>query len=120
MHLSTMFARLLICPVVVWLSELSFEGVHYGTPWGWIVTGGLLAVLGEVMDRGFLDRLGHVGSFFLDLGAATLVVWVSQFLFAGAAISWIGALSAGFFLASAEIAVHAAIQYRRRQKARQE
>jgi|GEM_PF-7074998 len=112
-------SRFLVCPAIVALGDWLFPGVRY-TGWvQWLLTGVVLAIASILMDSTMLDRLGHIGSFLADTMAATLIVWGSQYLLPGAAITWGGALGTGLLLGISEIFMHRWVQSSRRRGVRE-
>lgn len=112
--------RFLICPALVALGDYLFAGVTYAGAWQWVVTGAVLAIAGIMMDTTVLNELGHVGSFVTDTIVATFIVWGSQFLLTGAAITLAGAVGTSVFLGLSEVGLHRWVQLSRRQGVRRD
>jgi hypothetical protein len=114
MTVTNAFARFIVCPLIVALSDVLLAGVQYAGWTHWIFVGLILAVASLVMDMTVLDRAGHIGGFILDTLAATVIVYLSQYILPGAIVTWGGALGAGILLGLAEIGMHAWLQASRR------
>ncbi|SFI83885.1 DUF2512 family protein [Thermoflavimicrobium dichotomicum] len=98
--------KLFVCPAVVWISTFLFQDVYYPAPYQSLVTGLILAIVAHLMELMVL----RPGTFWLSTGAdflaATVIVYISQWFFAGSRITWAGALLTAFFLAVTEYFQH--------------
>lgn len=98
--------KLIICPSVVLLATVLLPSIFYSSTYAPIIVGLVLAVIAHVMELFLLKRETLWISTALDFLAATLIVYLSQFIFVGSTITWTGAFYAGLFLAITEAAQH--------------
>jgi hypothetical protein len=98
--------KFLLTPIVLFLADLMMVDVFYPSTWAITLTGVTLAFLGLLTEMVMLRRgtlwLTTVG----DWALSAVVVYVSQFIFAGSYVSVVGALLAGGLLAIPEYFMH--------------
>ncbi|MFC4077709.1 hypothetical protein [Salinithrix halophila] len=101
-----LIAKLIICPLVVWISMFLFEGVYYPNWVQPIIVGIILAVLAHFMEVLFLRRGVFWINNSMDFVAAVLVLLFSGTFFEGARVTMTGALLTAFILAVTEYFQH--------------
>lgn len=99
-------AKIILCPVALIVSDLLSTHINYTSYYQPIVTGILLAVIAHGMELLILRRGTAWISTFSDLIAAFVIIYLSQFLFAGAYVTLLGALLASLIIAVAEHFLH--------------
>lgn len=103
-----MYGKIIAAPLIVWLGT-AFGLVHYAS-WAQIIGVGLVIALGDMLvDATLLPRVGNMSTTGLDWALATLIIWLSGFVFARAATPFLGALITGLILAASEWMMHANI-----------
>ncbi|RAL26884.1 DUF2512 family protein [Thermoflavimicrobium daqui] len=101
-----LLVKLIVCPVVVYISTFLFQDVFYPANYQPIIVGLVLGIVGHLMEVLML-RPGTLWiSTFMDFLAATVIIYFSQWFFTGSQITWIGALLTAFFLAVTEYFQH--------------
>lgn len=101
--------KLVVCPLGVFLADLMLQDVVFPSLASVIATGVVLAIAGQLMEAVML-RPGTLWlSTIADWAAASLIVYLSQFVIAGAFVSVVGALLAGGILALFEYVQHRVI-----------
>jgi hypothetical protein len=98
-------SRFLICPFVVWLGQ-SFGFVRFTTGWQILMVGFILAGFSVAADSMILPAVGNAMATLMDWGAATLILWLSGWVFPGAVVPFLGALYTGALLAASEWVMH--------------
>ncbi|MBH8593321.1 hypothetical protein I8U27_18155 [Paenactinomyces guangxiensis] len=96
----------MVCPTVVVLSAFLFRDVYYPALWQPIVVGLVLAVAAHAMEILMLRRGTFWISNIIDFVAATVIMYISPFFFAGARVTWVGAALTGFLLTVTEYFQH--------------
>lgn len=90
----------------VWLVLMLF-GLSFGpSPGQAAVLAVAVAVVSWVGDRALPFAVQGLTRWAIDSGAAALTLWVAQFLWAGAVLTFPLALFAGFVIGSIEIPLH--------------
>lgn len=112
-------SRFVLCPLAVAIGDSLFAGVSYANAGQWVLVGFVLAAFSIAGDMTRLDRMGHTGAFLTDTLSATLVVWASQFVLPGVAITFTGALLTGLILGLSEAVMHRRVQMSRRRGVRE-
>jgi hypothetical protein len=106
--------KLIVCPLLVGLADLMMADVFFPSTLSVVLIGVVLAVIGTAMEFIML-RPGTLWLTTIADGAATAgIVYVSQFLIAGAYVSVVAALLTGGLFALAEYYMHRAALARMR------
>lgn len=104
--MTSLIMKIIICPLAVLLSDYLFADIYFPYIYQAIILGIILAVAAYVMELLFLKK----GTFWinnvLDFILATVIVYVSQFFFTGARITFIGALLTSALLTITEYFQH--------------
>lgn len=99
-----LLTRLIVCQSVVFLSSAMFAGnVYYTSLYQIIGVGIVLAVAGYIMEVWLLGKINYWLITGMDLIAAAVIVYLSNFVFTGALITSLGALLTAFLLAITEL-----------------
>lgn len=99
--------KLIVCPTVVYLSSLMFRNqIFYPSVYQIILVGLVLAVAAHLMEVMRLSKRTIWTDTALDFAAATIIVYLSGFVFRGAIVTFIGALLTAFLLAITEVIQH--------------
>lgn len=101
-----LLVKLLVCPIVVFLSALLFRDVYYPSLYQPIFVGLILAIVSHLMDLFMLKRGTFWLTLILDFLIASFLLYISAFFFIGAQITWVGAFLTGFILAITEYFQH--------------
>lgn len=98
--------KAVLTPIVLILSDYAFANLNYGSLTQAIITGLIIAIIGQALEV-MLLRSGKVfTSTVLDFFAAFLVIYLSQFVFAGSRITLVGAFMASVVIGVAEHVQH--------------
>lgn len=98
--------KLIVCPLVVLLSMAIFPNVNYTSIWHPIIVGLILALGAHMMEVFMLKKGTYWISTVMDFVAATLIVYFVSMFFAGAEVTFFGALLTGFALTLTELPQH--------------
>jgi len=102
-----LIVKLIVCPAVVYLTSIIFSGqVSYPFLYQLIIVGFVLAIAGHLMEVWMLNKKTIWTSTGMDFVAATILVYLSGFVFSGATITLLGALVTAFLLAITEVIQH--------------
>jgi uncharacterized membrane protein YvlD (DUF360 family) len=104
--LTGFIAKIILIPIALIVSDLLSTHINYTSYYQPIVTGIILAVIAHGMELLILRRGTAWVSTFSDFVLAFVVVYLSQFLFAGAYVTFWGALLAAVIIAVAEHFLH--------------
>ena len=83
--------KIILVPVVLAISDYMFPNLNYGTLTQAVLTGLVIAVVGQLMEVILLRRGTVFASTVLDFFVAFLVVYLSQYVFAGSRTTLVGA-----------------------------
>ncbi len=99
--------KLIVCPSVVYLSSLLFNDlIFFSSFYQIIIVGIVLAVGAHIMEVWFLNKKTIWTSTGLDFVAATMIVYLSSFIFLDVKITLLGALITAFLLSITEVIQH--------------
>lgn len=98
--------KIIMVPVALVLSDYVFPNLNYGTLTQAVLTGLVIAVIGHLMEVMLLHRGTVFTSTVIDFFTAFLVIYVSQFVFAGSRITLVGAFMAALVIGVVEHMTH--------------
>ncbi|MCX7923477.1 MAG: YndM family protein [Clostridia bacterium] len=98
--------KLLLLPGVIFLADSLSPAINYATGWQVISVGVFLAIVSYMMDALLLRNVGSGVSAVIDFVTAAVVIYLSQFVLAGAYATFLGTLFAAAFLALSEYLTH--------------
>ncbi|WP_134700579.1 DUF2512 family protein [Ammoniphilus sp. YIM 78166] len=101
-----LWMKIVVCPTVILFVNWITMDVYYPRFYQALVVGLVLAFSGHMMEVMWLQRGRLWMMTIVDFFASAAIVFVSQFFFAGAYVSMIGALIAASFLAITEYYQH--------------
>jgi hypothetical protein len=104
--LAGLLLKLIVCPVVVILSDALFTEVFYPSLFQSISVGLLLALVGHYMEMWLLKRGTLWMSTLIDLLGAWAIVYFSAYLLPGARITLLGAVFTAILLDVTEYLQH--------------
>lgn len=104
--MTSLIAKIVICPLVVYLAGFFLNSVQFTNLYQPILIGVLLAVAGTLMELYVLKPGTLWLSTGLDFLVSTAIIYVVPFFLAGAYVTLTGALITGFVLALTEIPQH--------------
>ncbi|MBU5442374.1 hypothetical protein KQI79_10105 [Paenibacillus sp. MSJ-34] len=96
----------MMCPLGVIIASWLFTNVQYSAYYQPIIVGLILAGVGIVMEYMFLKKGTLWISTLMDFIASAIIVYFASNLFAGASVSFFGAILTGILLAAIEYFVH--------------
>lgn len=98
--------KLFICPIAVLIAAYILPNVYYPQLYQPIVIGVVLAILAHTMELFILKRETFWTSTILDFIAATAIVYFVSNLFAGAVVTFFGAILTAILLMITELVQH--------------
>jgi hypothetical protein len=104
--LTSLLMKLVICPLTVIVSAYLLPNVNYANLFQPIILGVILAVAGVMMEYLFLKKGTLWFSNVMDFAASVLIVYFVSQLFAGAVVTFFGAIVVGLLLAIIEHFTH--------------
>jgi len=110
--------KLIVCPLIVYLSSVLFRSVYYYTIFQAVLTGVIIAFVATIMDMFLLRKKTTVLSTILDFLGAFAIVYISGFVARNAVITFWGAVWTALLLAAAEYIIHRSIVARRERRDR--
>lgn len=105
-ELLSLLIKLVVSPIVVFLSTYLFLDVNYAHFYQAILVGWVLAVVGYIMEVLILRRGAFWINNALDFVVSTVILYASAFFFAGALVTFVGALLTVFVLTVIEYFLH--------------
>ncbi|MDP4143145.1 MAG: DUF2512 family protein [Bacillota bacterium] len=98
--------KIILCPLVVILSDYLLAGIYYPTVYEAIAVGFVIAIIGHLMELVILKRGTVWISAAADLVAAFVVIYLSQYFITRAVITVGGAIIAAIIVAIVEYVDH--------------
>lgn len=98
--------KVLVCPLVVYISDMVFKDINYINSYQAIITGLVIAVIGHIMEVFILKKGTLWISSFADLAASFIIVYLSQFFLPGSYITPAGAAITALIIAITEHLEH--------------
>jgi hypothetical protein len=99
--------KILICPAVVYLTDVATIDVNFASANQAVLLGLVLAVAGQVMELVLLKRGTLWFSTLVDFLAFIFIVYVGSWFLPGSYVTFVGALLTASFLAITEYLQHA-------------
>jgi hypothetical protein len=105
--LTGLILKILICPAVVYFTDLATIDVNFSSTFQAVLLGLVLAVAGHVMELFILKRGTLWMSTLADLFAFVIIVYVGSSFLPGAYVNFVGSLLTATFLTITEYVQHA-------------
>jgi hypothetical protein len=99
--------KILICPAVVYFTDLATIDVNFPSTFQAVLLGLVLAVAGQIMELFILKRGTLWMSTLADFFAFVIIVYVGSSFFPGAYVTFVGSLLTASFLTITEYVQHA-------------
>ncbi|QYR21454.1 hypothetical protein KZ483_27965 [Paenibacillus sp. sptzw28] len=104
--MTSLLLKIFVCPIAVIVSAWILPNVRYTALYQPIVVGLILAVVGTMMEYWLLKKGTVSTSTWLDFAASVLIVYFVSNWFAGAMVTFFGAILIGALLAVTELFTH--------------
>lgn len=101
-----LIVKLFVCPIGIYVASWVFPNVGFGYWYQPIILGVVLAFVGYFMERAMLREETNWFTIGMDFIASTLIIYFGAMLFAGTAVTFLGAVLTGIVLAITEIFQH--------------
>ncbi|MGD8189908.1 DUF2512 family protein [Brevibacillus ginsengisoli] len=98
--------KVILVPVLLVLSDYVFPNLNYGNLTQAVLTGLVIAVIGQLMEVMLLHKGTVFTSTVLDFFVSFLVIYLSQFVLAGTRITLVGAFMAALVIGVVEHVEH--------------
>lgn len=105
-NMAGLITKIFVCPITVVISAFLFTNVDYAAIYQPIIVGLVLAVAAHMMEVMILRKGTLWMSTVMDFIAATLIVYFVSLLFAGAAVSFLGAVLTAILISITEYFEH--------------
>jgi hypothetical protein len=93
-------------PVLLWAASLMSPGIHYPSFYQPLATGIIISGVGRLVEKVLLKPGTVWLSVFADVILAAIIIYYSQYVFAGARITWAGAAITSLIVGVVEYIVH--------------
>lgn len=104
--MTSLLMKIIACPLVLFVASWLFPNVEFGAFYQIVVVGLILAVVGVLMEY-LLLREGTLWiSTILDFVVSTLILYLIANMFAGAAVTFFGAVLTSILLGVVEYFAH--------------
>ncbi|MFD0869379.1 Protein of uncharacterised function (DUF2512) [Chlamydia abortus] len=104
--MASLIMKIIACPIGVLIAAWLFPNVDYGAYYQAIIVGLILAVVGVLMEYLLLKRGTLWTSTLMDFIASVIIVYFVSNMFAGASVTFWGAVLTGLLLAVIEYFTH--------------
>ncbi|MDK2799440.1 MAG: hypothetical protein PWP27_806 [Clostridiales bacterium] len=98
--------KLIVCPTVVYLSDLLFRSVEFSTSGQILLVGWTLSIAAYIADVALLERYGNILQTIIDFVVAISIIMIYQYFLPAAVVTFSGALITALLLAVTEYAAH--------------
>lgn len=98
--------KILSVPILLWVATQVSPGIHYSSLYQPLVTGLFISGVGRLAEKLLLTRGTVLISVLADVVLAAFVIYYSQYMFAGARITWSGAAITSLIIGVIEYIVH--------------
>jgi hypothetical protein len=98
--------KIIITPIVLLIAASLLTNVHYVYTYQPIVIGVTLAVAGHLLEWALLSRNTFWLNTIADFVLSTLMIFILSYFFAGAEVTFMGAVVTALFLTVIEFFVH--------------
>jgi hypothetical protein len=102
----SLILKIISIPVLLWAASLMSPGIHYPSFYQPLATGIIISGVGRLAEKLFLKPGTVLLSVFADAILATLIIYYSQYVFAGARITWAGAAVTSLIIGVVEYIIH--------------
>lgn len=114
--MTSLILKLLSIPVLLWTASLMSPGIYYPSFYQPLATGLIISGVGRLAEK-LLLKPGTVWiSVFADAILAVLIIYYSQYVFAGARVSWAAAATVSLIIGVVEYLVHVLLVSQMRQR----